>query len=1033
MGGEGGDNIQGGAGADTIYGDGETVRESLNWQDFTAQQAQDGFTTNTGNVNVTFSSPDETGITLGVNNSTAYYVDDVQDDGNGSDPDSGLSSLTANSSSRGEYQWDFSQEVTNVSFAITDLDANENVQILAFDADGNPVEVEYIVGSNVSASDTNADGFDDYFEGSGSGTNADAAQAVTINIPGPVSNIVAIHTLDSGGGVGIGFTEMFFDAVTEASAPGNDTIDGGDGEDLIYGGGGDDSIDGGAGIDTIHGGDGADTIDGGLGTDYIYGGDGDDVITDTGGATSDDFIDGGAGNDTISGGEREDVIHGGTGNDSISGDAGTDTIVGGAGDDTIDGGAENDTIYGDEFVLTLNDTGTDGYAAVSGFTDMPTSQVSYEITFASDNPTTSTTLLSYATSDADNNEMVLEIAGDNLRLLTNNGNTVDIDIGASALFDGNQQTIAFTWDSTTGNVEFYVNGALAGTGIGGTSPISSGGTFMLGQEQDLLGGGFNPNQIFSGDIYGATLYDDIRTAEEMATSADTLVVDPFDSNIVANWTPDPATGGMTDTIGANNMTVSGDASIEEGTAGNDSIEGGIGDDTIYGGGGADTINAGSNNDTVYGGSGNDSVDGGIGSDLLFGGVGDDFVKGGGSTGNPDTVYGGDGNDTVLGGDGAGTDSLFGDAGNDSLDGGRGADTIFAGQGSDTIALSDSFGDDVITGGEDVGDGDIDVLDASGVTASGVTVTSTDEAGTLSDGTDTVSFSEIESFALTDLDDTFATFGTSDVTVDARGGNDEITEGNGDNVIDGGTGSDTINVGYGNSTITGGEDGDGSDIDVLSGLDANDGITVTFSGTEQGTYTDNSDSDSGSFSQIEAVEGSNLADSIDAAANNSGGLILSGNAGDDTILGGSGSDTIDGGDNNDVLVGGAGADSISGGAGDDSLIGGNQGGFYATSGDMPTTGGDTLDGGAGNDTIYGNTGEDTLQGGTGSDQLFGEWGADSLDGGVGDDTLDGAAGDDTIDGGGGDPTVSLAARGMTSLSCPLATTRSATSTPATPVR
>ncbi|MGO5000636.1 VWA domain-containing protein [Oceanisphaera sp. W20_SRM_FM3] len=50
---------------------------------------------------------------------------------------------------------------------------------------------------------------------------------------------------------------------------GNDTIDGGAGNDIIYGQGGDDTIHGGAGNDTINAGTGADHITGGLGNDII--------------------------------------------------------------------------------------------------------------------------------------------------------------------------------------------------------------------------------------------------------------------------------------------------------------------------------------------------------------------------------------------------------------------------------------------------------------------------------------------------------------------------------------------------------------------------------------------------------------------------------------------------------------------------------------------------------------------------------------------------------------------------------------------
>ncbi|WDP90361.1 MAG: VWA domain-containing protein [Desulfobacter sp.] len=73
----------------------------------------------------------------------------------------------------------------------------------------------------------------------------------------------------------------------EGREGGNDIIDGGDGNDTIYGQEGIDIIDGGAGDDTINGGSGNDIINGGAG---------------------DDTINGGTGNDTIDGGEGFDTL-----------------------------------------------------------------------------------------------------------------------------------------------------------------------------------------------------------------------------------------------------------------------------------------------------------------------------------------------------------------------------------------------------------------------------------------------------------------------------------------------------------------------------------------------------------------------------------------------------------------------------------------------------------------------------------------------------------------------------------------------------
>ena len=92
------------------------------------------------------------------------------------------------------------------------------------------------------------------------------------------------------------------------------TIDGGDGDDIIFGG---------AAGDTLMGGNGDDTINSHGGSDILVGGDGHDHLV---GETGDDALIGNAGSDQLTGGD---------GNDRLSGNAGVDTLNGGNGDDVL--------------------------------------------------------------------------------------------------------------------------------------------------------------------------------------------------------------------------------------------------------------------------------------------------------------------------------------------------------------------------------------------------------------------------------------------------------------------------------------------------------------------------------------------------------------------------------------------------------------------------------------------------------------------------------------------------------------------------
>lgn len=87
---------------------------------------------------------------------------------------------------------------------------------------------------------------------------------------------------------------------------------------------------------------GDDTLEGTDGRDFIYGRAGHDTISGLGGS---DFLFGQSGNDSISGGDGRDYIWGGSEDDSVAGDAGNDWIWLGWGTDTGSGGVGNDHVF----------------------------------------------------------------------------------------------------------------------------------------------------------------------------------------------------------------------------------------------------------------------------------------------------------------------------------------------------------------------------------------------------------------------------------------------------------------------------------------------------------------------------------------------------------------------------------------------------------------------------------------------------------------------------------------------------------------
>jgi Ca2+-binding RTX toxin-like protein len=105
--------------------------------------------------------------------------------------------------------------------------------------------------------------------------------------------------------------------VPTATATGNDTLNGENGNDAILGLAGDDTLNGGNGNEVLDGGGGIDTLIGGNGDDMLFGSFGIDTLIGGNGA---DSLDGGAGDDRLTGEKGPDlfVFHAGFGEDTIT-------------------------------------------------------------------------------------------------------------------------------------------------------------------------------------------------------------------------------------------------------------------------------------------------------------------------------------------------------------------------------------------------------------------------------------------------------------------------------------------------------------------------------------------------------------------------------------------------------------------------------------------------------------------------------------------------------------------------------------------
>jgi len=449
---------------------------------------------------------------------------------------------------------------------------------------------------------------------------------------------------------------------------GADTIQAGNGANLIYGGAGvtdptdgGDQITTGTGNDTIYGNGGNDLIASGGGTDIVFGGIGNDTIT-TGALTGNVSVYGGGSfTDTVDGADLITVASN-AGNLFLTGNAGNDTIVltastgsasiyGGIGADTITASASagNNLIAGgsstgstDVDTIVFNASGTANVTVFGGvgITDTVDGADSITVNGLAAGST------AFVYGNAGNDTISVGTAGTASIYGGVGTDSITLQAGAAS---GRVQVFAGAADGTgadtvdgslfQGNATIYggnglndsVDGAdrLVG-GFGNDVIYGNGGndTILSGNGNDQLSGGVG-NDLFAINGTGN------KAIVDFGTGSDSVVLG---SNLGAVNSVGVAGSTLTITTASGNVAVSGtlpstftasfDANNDGVVAGTDgslvvattstgtSLIGTANADVIYGNSGADTIVGAAGADTITGGTGADVITGGAGADVF---------------------------------------------------------------------------------------------------------------------------------------------------------------------------------------------------------------------------------------------------------------------------------------------------------------------------------------------------------------------------------------------------------------------------------
>ncbi len=162
--------------------------------------------------------------------------------------------------------------------------------------------------------------------------------------------------------------------------------------------------------------------------------------------------------------------------------------------------------------------------------------------------------LSYATAASDNALLIGIESG--VAVIRMDSSTWTTNVTAAELTDGAAHEWTLIRSATSGAMSLYIDGRMRSstTGFLTGAALGSGGTLILGQEQDTVGGGFQTHQIFKGNYANLAVYNTAWDASRVASETGRVVGTTSDR--LAQWTFDSMSGGqVADAVGGRTLTL----------------------------------------------------------------------------------------------------------------------------------------------------------------------------------------------------------------------------------------------------------------------------------------------------------------------------------------------------------------------------------------------------------------------------------------------------------------------------------------------
>ncbi|KAL9983773.1 hypothetical protein ACROYT_G005997 [Oculina patagonica] len=172
--------------------------------------------------------------------------------------------------------------------------------------------------------------------------------------------------------------------------------------------------------------------------------------------------------------------------------------------------------------------------------NMHSSLTQFTVCFWMMSKTSQGTPVSYAVS-GQSNELIIEYYR-NFQLTI--GGTITSKTPVTA-YDGEWHHICVSWESSSGSCKFYKDGDLKQrrTNFKRGYTIKQGGTWVLGQEQDAVGGGFETSQSFQGMLSNVNIWNKVLTDAKIKEMSGSCLLDEIDDGNVYKWLDFLSEGG----------------------------------------------------------------------------------------------------------------------------------------------------------------------------------------------------------------------------------------------------------------------------------------------------------------------------------------------------------------------------------------------------------------------------------------------------------------------------------------------------------